>query len=176
MTRLRRVKIYGAGSIGNHLCNAARRLGHDVDLCDVDAAALRRTRESIYPGRYGKWDEAIGLHRVGEEPRGGYDWIFIGTPPDSHIKLARAALAEQPAALLVEKPLCPPDLGGADALRAEAASAGVAVFVGYDHVVGQAAEKAAEILCSGMIGEVLAIDVEFREYWGGIFADRKSHV
>jgi predicted dehydrogenase len=167
---LRRVKIYGAGSIGNHLSNAARRLGYSVDICDVDAAALQRTRDSIYPGRYGSWDDAIKLHRVGEEPKSGYDYIFIGTPPDSHVKLARAALLEKPIALLVEKPLCPPDLDGVDALRAEAASAGVAVFVGYDHVVGQAAEKAAEVLRSGLIGQILTIDVEFREYWGGIFA------
>ena len=162
-----RVKIYGAGSIGNHLSHAARVLGYSVDLCDIDPAALSRTRDSIYPGRYGKWDDAIKLHRVGEEPKGGFDRIFIGTPPDSHVRLARAALAERPAALIIEKPLCPPDLRGVDALAAEAT---IPVFVGYDHVVGQAAERAAEVLASGAIGEVLAIDVEFREYWGGIFA------
>ena len=160
-----RVKIYGAGSIGNHLSHAARVLGYSVDLCDVDAAALARTRESIYPGRYGRWDDAIKLHRVGEEPKGGFDRIFIGTPPDSHIRLARAALAERPGALIIEKPLCPPDLDGIDALTTD-----VPIFVGYDHVVGQAAEKAAEVLASGAIGEALAIDAEFREYWGGIFA------
>ncbi len=33
-----KVKIFGAGSIGNHLANAARVLGWSVDLCDVDGA------------------------------------------------------------------------------------------------------------------------------------------
>ena len=36
------VKILGAGSIGNHLSNAARQLGWSVTLSDVDPAALRR--------------------------------------------------------------------------------------------------------------------------------------
>ena len=31
----RKVKVIGAGSIGNHLSNAARAVGWDVVLCDV---------------------------------------------------------------------------------------------------------------------------------------------
>jgi predicted dehydrogenase len=46
------------------------------------------------------------------------------------------------------------------------------VFVGYDHVVGQAAQKLAELISDGAIGDVLTLDVEFREHWGGIF---KAH-
>jgi phosphoglycerate dehydrogenase-like enzyme len=30
------VKILGAGSIGNHLANASRRLGWNVTLCDKE--------------------------------------------------------------------------------------------------------------------------------------------
>ena len=37
-----RAKIIGAGSIGNHLGHACRRLGWGVTLCDVDPAARRR--------------------------------------------------------------------------------------------------------------------------------------
>jgi predicted dehydrogenase len=166
----RKVKIFGAGSIGNHLSHASRRLGWAVDICDIDPAALARTKAEIYPARYGKWDEAIGLYEAAKVPKGGYDFIFIGTPPDSHITLARAAIAEKPKALLIEKPLCTPDLSGADELRQEASAAGVAVFVGYDHAVGRAAARAGALVESGDIGRVLTIDVEFREYWGGIFA------
>ena len=39
-----RVKVIGAGSIGNHLSNASRRLGWQVDLVDNDPKALERTR------------------------------------------------------------------------------------------------------------------------------------
>ena len=43
------VKIYGAGSIGNHLANASRTLGWSVDIVDVDGNALNRTKKEIYP-------------------------------------------------------------------------------------------------------------------------------
>lgn len=164
-----KVKVHGAGSIGNHLSNSARTLGWSVDLCDVDAKALDRTRQQIYPGRYGKWDNAIGVFVSDKAPEGGYDLICVGTPPDSHVALARAAVAERPKAVLVEKPLCGPDLDGAQVLVDEAKSAGVAVFVGYDHVVGRAASLAGAALKRDL-GEIATIDVEFREHWGGIFA------
>ena len=85
---IKRVKIYGAGSIGNHLANASRSLGYDVVICDIDEDALKRTKNDIYPKRYGAWDEDIKLYRVGKEPVGGFDLIIIGTPPDTHLKIA----------------------------------------------------------------------------------------
>lgn len=165
-----RVKVIGAGSIGNHLSHAARSLRWPVDLCDIDPAALERTRTQIYPARYGAFDESIRLFEAASAPRGGYDLICIGTPPDSHLPLALAALDERPRALLVEKPLCGPGLDQAQELAERAARAGVAVFVGYDHVVGQAAGIVADLLRTGRIGPVQTIDVEFREHWGGILA------
>lgn len=168
---MKSVKVIGAGSIGNHLSNAARRLGWRVDLCDADPRALERARGQIYPGRYGQWDESIRLFTTEEVPTGGYDLICIGTPPESHIPLALRALEEQPKALLVEKPLCPPDLAGAEDLAERAEKQGIPVFVGYDHVVGRAAELFAELAAKTPdLGELLTLDVEFREHWSGIFA------
>lgn len=165
-----RVKIHGAGSIGNHLSNASRALGWEVDLCDVDPAALTRTREQIYPGRYGRWDEAIHLHESRDAPRGGHDLIMIGTPPDSHVPLALAAIDERPKAILVEKPFCTPDLADAQRVVESARANGVAIFTGYDHVVGKASEAFGTLVAGGELGPVLTLDVEFREFWGGIFA------
>ncbi len=167
---MRKVKIHGAGSIGNHLANASRALGWQVDLCDIDNAALMRTQKEIYPARYGAWDEGIRLFNSTDAPRGGYDLIVVGTPPDSHISLAISAIDENPRAILVEKPFCTPDLRGCQELLDLARMNGVAVFVGYDHVVGQASEKLAEIATSGRLGAIETLDVEFREFWGGIFA------
>ncbi len=166
---MRRVKVIGAGSIGNHLSNAARRLGWHVDLCDNDRAALERTRGEIYPGRYGAWDEAIGLHHVDEAPRGEHDYIFIGTPPDSHMALALAAVEEAPRAILVEKPVCTPSLEGAAEFHARAREAGVAAFVGYDHAVSRGVAAAIAEPSLAALGEALTLDVEFREHWAGIF-------
>ena len=58
---MKRVKIYGAGSIGNHLAHACRQLGWDVVVCDVSQSALERMKSEIYPARYGAWDAAIQL-------------------------------------------------------------------------------------------------------------------
>lgn len=165
-----KVKVYGAGSIGNHLANASRRMGWSVDMCDIDSEALRRTKEEIYPARYGKWDETIGLYAGKDVPTRGYDLIVVGTPPDSHMALARQAVKERPAAILVEKPLCKPDLAGAQELLDEASAAGVHVFTGYDHVVGKSAQVFGRLLREKAIGQLDTIDVEFREFWGGIFA------
>lgn len=165
-----RVKIFGAGSIGNHLANASRTLGWQVVVCDRDPAALERMKTQIYPSRYGKWDDGIQLCLNDKAPRGSFDLIHIGTPPDWHLPLAMQALEESPRGLLIEKPLCPPDLKGAQELFDAARISKTKVFVGYDHVLGQAALKMEEMLRAKVIGEVKTIDVDFREYWGGIFA------
>lgn len=165
-----KIKILGAGSIGNHLSNAARAMGWSVDLCDIDPAALERTKTQIYPTRYGRWDDNIRLFENSKAPKGGYDMIFIGTPPHVHLSLALAALDEKPRAILIEKPVCGPDLDGAQELYARAQRDGVSVFVGYDHVVGKAARIAGELALSADLGPVTTLDVEFREHWGGIFS------
>lgn len=165
-----KVKIYGAGSIGNHLAQASRRMGWDVDICDIDHNALIRTKNDIYPARYGKWDTQIGLYDFDKAPKGIYDFIIIGTPPDSHIELARAAVREGAKIVLVEKPLCSPDLQGAQELFDEAKAASCMVFTGYDHAISQSAMKMSQFLECNKMGEVLTLDVEFREHWGGIFS------
>lgn len=164
-----RVKILGAGSIGNHLANASRAMGWAVDICDVDPAALRRTQYEIYPARYGAWDEAINLYEVKNAPQDDYDLIFIGTPPDSHMDLAISAIAENPKAILIEKPLCGPGLDRAQELVDAATLAGVHCFVGYDHVVGKASLRVGELIAHGLHGNLDTLDVEIREHWGGIF-------
>jgi predicted dehydrogenase len=164
------VKVIGAGSIGNHMSHAARSIGWHVDLCDISDAALERSRTQIYPRRYGAWDNAINLYTTDRAPRGDHDLIVVGTPPDSHMDLALAALADRPKALLIEKPLCGPRLDRAQELFEAAHDSGVRVFVGYDHVVGEAAEKAAALATSSILGSIETLDVEFREHWGGIFA------
>jgi predicted dehydrogenase len=165
-----RLKIFGAGSIGNHLAHAARCLGWEVVVCDLDSEAIRRMREEIYPARYGEWDKSIGLHLVQDAPRGEFDIIAIGTPPDSHLPVAIEALQESPRAILVEKPLCPPDLNGVRELVNQAKADHVRVFTGYDHAVGRAAQAMARAIQDGQLGDPQTLDVEFREHWGGIFA------
>lgn len=165
-----KAKIYGAGSIGNHLAQACRRMGWDVAIVDPDKEALRRTKEEIYPSRYGSWDQSIALYELSKEPKGGFDVIFLGTPPHVRMDLACRVLDEHPKIIQLEKPLCAPDMSGVEAFSQKLFASDSLSVVGYDHAVSKAVKNAEAILRSGKIGAVRALDVEFRENWKGIFS------
>ncbi|MBN2331737.1 MAG: Gfo/Idh/MocA family oxidoreductase [Deltaproteobacteria bacterium] len=165
------MKIYGAGSIGNHLAHGCRSQGWEVTICDLDPAALQRTRTEIYPARYGSWDAAIRLvapAQVAAEPA---DLVILGTPPDTHMAIAKTILAgdNPPKVLLIEKPVCTPALEDARELVALQKSSGTFVAVGYNHTLTSNTRRAEELLDNQLIGQPLTISARFREYWGGIF-------
>jgi predicted dehydrogenase len=165
-----RIKIVGAGSIGNHIAHAAVGRGWQVTLTDIDPAALERTRSSTYPGRYGAWNDAILLKDSRAALGDKADLVFIGTPPDTHIALANAELdAAPPRALLIEKPLCGPDLKGCAALLARTRQSGIFAGVGYNHTLTGNTLRAEELLRAGATGPVVALSARTREHWGGIF-------
>lgn len=165
-----RIKIIGAGSIGNHIANAARRRDWDVTLCDIDADALRRTREEIYPARYGEWDTGIALKTVEEAADEAADVVYVGTPPDSHLAIANSVLDRAaPRALVVEKPLAGPDLAGCQALADRCAEMGVFGAVGYNHCLGANTVTADALIRDGALGAVQTISTRTREHWQGIF-------
>lgn len=166
------VKVFGAGSIGNHLTQASRRMGWDVTVVDRDQAALDRMKNDIYPTRYGAWDEGITQYIAGTEPKGGYDIMMIGTPPHVRLSVALAALKEKPKLMLLEKPLCGPEAKDLKKLVTLAKKQKTILLVGYDHGVAESVGFMAELIAKKPIGEVLTLDVEFREHWEGIF---KAH-
>ena len=125
--------------------------------------------KAIYPARYGRWDDTISLYNNRSAPVGGFDFILIGTPPESHLALALEGLREGPKAILVEKPACKPSMDLADDLYQAARDSETKVFVGYDHVVGEATRKAEELITSGVIGKIQTVTVELRDHWRGIF-------
>jgi len=167
------VKIFGAGSIGNHLAYAFKTKGFRVILSDIDPAALERTKNEIYVNRYGKWDDEIELKLSKDAFMDETDVVFIGTPPDSHIPLALKVLENtSPKLILIEKPLSPPDLKDIDLLIKKAKEKGVEICVGYNHVVSKAALYMGQFLNTDFLGEVQALSSYTREHWGGIF---KAH-
>lgn len=166
-----KVKIIGAGSIGNHLARAFVRSGWAVTVVDRDPEALRRMREEIYPQRYGRWEPAIALAESHSQPRGGFDVICVGTPPDTRMALALEALAERPRVLQLEKPLCAPNLEGLEPfLAAYRQQPATVALVGYNHAVAASVEELVRLLKESAVGPVETLDVEFREHWRGIFA------
>ena len=164
------VLIYGAGSIGNHLCYACRRKGWHVSIVDIDKAALRRTREEIYPSRYGSWDDNITLSTKPSLSK-HYDLVVIGTPPDTHTKLALDVLSgDVPRVLLIEKPLSDPDLDSLVDLRRSNNNSRCKILVGYNHNLTRNTIRAGQIIKRGLLGKPLSIHVRWKEHWGGIFS------
>ena len=164
------IKIIGAGSIGNHIAHAARTKGWDVLLTDVDPEALRRTKEEIYPGRYGEWDPATQLADSDDTVDETADVVFVGTPPDSHLPLAREVLIKAPPrVLIIEKPLCGPDLVGCAELWEQAEESGVFLGVGYNHALGLNTRAMEDLIAQGSRGELRTLSAKTREHWGGIF-------
>lgn len=124
------LKVYGCGSAGMHLAHAARTLDWQVDMVDIDPAACERV-PAIYAARYGAWDRNIGVYDTEMAPTDEYDICVIATPPATHIRLAVEAWERHnPAAVLVEKPLCAP-------FQVEEARCllGTRTFVGYTHLM-----------------------------------------
>lgn len=166
-----KIKIYGAGSIGNHIAHACRGMGWGVSICDTDPDALIRTKENIYPSRYGSWDSEIVLAPADGLDHSIFDAVVIGTPPDTHIDILLRELERGTSKLiLVEKPLCGPMLEGCAGLMELAGKKGVTVCVGYNHVLTRNSLKAIELIRSGRLGDIQTMTVNWVEHWGGIFA------
>ncbi len=168
------VLIYGAGSIGNHLTQACRRMGWSVTVADTSDEALIRMKNDIYPTRYGAWDENIKLVSVSDAKfaKGEFDIIMVGTPPDSHMAVALSALALEPKILHVEKPLLRPVDDFAAFWKACEAHHATMVTVGYDHAISPSFQALLSYIKKGEFGNVITIDGATREHWEGIF---KAH-
>jgi predicted dehydrogenase len=164
------VLVIGAGSIGNHLAFACRQKGWKVDLYDNDPEALQRTQQDIYPSRYGRWDNEVRL-LADQSFKPEYDLVIIGTPPDTHLSIAsKLARDLNIRFMLIEKPLCGPDLQGLKALRDQLESTGCLALVGYNHIFCQNTKVAKDLISNEAFGVPLSLHVRWLEHWGGIFA------
>lgn len=145
-------------------------MGWEVAVVDRDVSALKRMKEEIYPKRYGAWDEGIKLFEAKDAPAGGFDVVFIGTPPDSHLAIATKILREEaPRVLQIEKPLCSPTLEGLDEFVAEVRKhPQTAVIVGFNHILAENTLKAEELIRAGALGRIQALDSEIRSNWKNI--------
>lgn len=164
--------IFGAGSIGNHLAYACRNFDFEVTVFDIDCDAIDRMKNDIYPQRYQNWDDKIKLCFSENELDSKYEFIIIGTPPDSHTNIALKSTKFQPKAILIEKPMTFPfDINLEKIIKLKNENK-VKVFIGYNHNVAKSVIKLESLLRKKILGEILSIDVEFREKWDGIF---KAH-
>ena len=86
---MKKILIFGCGSIGNHMSYAARRLKFQVFITDIRNQAMLRMKNIIFPKRYKKWDNKINIIDYNKvfKLKEKFDLIIIGTPPSTHLKL-----------------------------------------------------------------------------------------
>ena len=161
-----KARIFGAGSIGNHLSNALRKLKYKIEVIDIDKSALSRMKDEIYPSRYGVWDKKINL--LNEPSDEFVDLEIIGTPPDTHSNILLERLKKNKSRYwLVEKPFTIPSYKHIRELEIKIEKFKDSIFVGYNHSVSPVFNSLIEDLNKCNIPN--KISCSWEEHWGGIF-------
>ena len=137
---MKKVLIFGSGSIGNHLANACRKMNLSVSVTDISKRALLRMKNKIYPSRYLKWDKNIRLvdyinvFKLKEK----FDLIIVGTPPSTHFDLMKKIVDNLIfEKLMIEKPLSTYRVKF-DQKKLKQLTRNKEAFVGYNHSVSKA--------------------------------------
>ena len=165
------VKIYGAGSIGNHYANQYVGRGWRVSIYDKDQKALLRTKKLIYPSRYGKWNKKIKL--LFKDDDKFYDLIVIGTPPSSHYSIAKKQVKKGLCKLLhIEKPLTVPNNKTVKDFKKLSLNNNIKFICGYNHIFTKCISEGKKILSKNVIGKITSISSYNMVHWGVIF---KAH-
>lgn len=167
-----KVKIIGCGSIGNHYANVYVNRDHKVFVTDKDPKALNRMVSTIYPNRYGKWDNRIEIIDSNDDNE-NYDLTFIGTPPASHLSEAIKILKKNNSKIIhIEKPVSlinDKNLYKFNVLRKKSK---ILILNGYNLNYSKPVSKVLELINKNNLGKLLYLNTNVREHWEGIF---KAH-
>ena len=178
-----RIGVIGCGSIAywSHLRILRRLKGASlVAACDPDPGARKRARDLT----------GIAPHETTVEllERSDVDAVIISGPTHLHAELVIAA-CEAGKHVYVEKPLASTVADGARAADA-ASRSGVQVMLGFNRRFHPAFEQARDVIQSGRLGRVRAVQSTFcepsppdsmpawkrkRETGGGVLLDLASH-
>jgi predicted dehydrogenase len=166
-----RAAVIGAGSVGNHLAYSARKLDWQITVFDRDQEALDRFQREIFPSRYGFFDTGITLSLVENlfsDKYSSFDVILIGTPPDTHLEILRAAVELKPHAIFIEKPFCPPTESDIfESKKIIENNPFIKFFCGYNHRLSIVTKNLLESLHS-VRSKVINLEVDWLESWDGI--------
>ena len=166
---MNKVRIVGAGSIGNHLAHCFINSDFEVEITDKDDNALNRMKNQIYPSRYNQWDDRIKIIKSSDNSNYTSDVLVIGTPPNTHLEVALKQLElSTPKIILIEKPISHPDLFLLKSLESKATKNDIRILVGYNHRLTKNTIIATQIVKDKKIGNVLSITSQTRESWNGI--------
>ncbi len=165
---MKKILIFGAGSIGNHMTYASRRLKHEVTITDVNLKALNRMKNEIYPKRYKNWDKSISLINYTDvfKKRENYDLIIIGTPPFTHLELLKKIKKNLNFKnILIEKPLSVPLKNNFSVLNM---GKKYKIFIGYNHSISLSFIYFIDKILKLKKEDIKEIEINWCENWLGI--------
>tara|TARA_B100001059_G_C17838305_1_gene589874 strand:- start:7567 stop:8607 length:1041 start_codon:yes stop_codon:yes gene_type:complete len=171
----KKIKIYGAGSIGNHLAFSSVYLKNSVEVVDSDPNALKRMKDQIYPSRYKKWNKKIKLTSKKNDTDFSHDFYFIGTPPNSRISILKKILESKliPKGILIEKPITTSSSKNISELQKvvkKLISKKINIYCGYNHSVSHSFIYFLKELNNYKSNKILSIESNWNETTDGILS------
>lgn len=149
-----RLVVVGCGSIGaRHARNAAALGVSSIAVFDPDGS--RRSDVARESGATAYASLAVALES-------GPDAAIICTPPADHVASAQAC-ADAGCDLLIEKPLAAA-VDGLDRLESVIAERKLRAAVAYQLRFHPAVARMRDLVCSGQIGRLLAVQAEYGQY------------
>lgn len=166
---MKKVLIFGAGSIGNHLANASRKCNLNVSVVDISSEALKRMKNVVYPSRYKKWDQNIKFLNYKDifESNENYHLIIVGTPPETHLELlSKIKNKLNYKKILIEKPLTTFNEKNTNFSKSVKEKN---IYVGYNHSVSKSFLYFCNLIKKKIkTNEISCLEINWREGWTGI--------
>lgn len=167
---MKKVLIFGAGSIGNHMANAALKIKCEVYVTDIKFSVLQRMKQYVFPSRYGRWNKSIKIINYKEVflNKNNFDLIIIGTPPNTHIKLFKEIKNRiRFKKILIEKPISHYLDKDINKVLLSHNKKHKNIYCGYNHSVNKSFQYFYK-KASKNINKINLIDVEWKENFKGI--------
>ena len=166
---MNKILVFGAGSIGNHMVNASLKLKKKVFVTDKNPKAILRMKNYIFPKRYGKWDNRIGIINFNDvfKTEKEFDLIIIGTPPNTHLSLFKQVyLNIKYKKILIEKPISNFENIEINNFLARNNKKNN-IFCGYNHSVNRSFQFFFKKFLKKK-DKINFINVQWKENWNGI--------
>lgn len=162
---MKKIFIFGAGSIGNHLTNASLKDGYKVYITDKSNQALERMKNELFKKRYGYWSNNIVIVKINDLKKVlnlNFEIVVIGTPPQTHLKLYDFCKKNlKYNKILIEKPF------SVYSQKIPNLSKRNYIFCGYNHSVSPSIKYFLNILQKNKKNYIFTT-IKWKEGWTGI--------
>ncbi len=160
---LKKILIFGAGSIGAHHINAGRSLGCDVYFTDINFEQAIYLKNNLYPSRYKKWDKKIKFVPYNEvtKLKDYFNLVVLGVPPQYHLSLLKFCFKHLKfKKILVEKPL---SVFNQDFKSLNKINNKNKIFCGFNHSVSKSILKLFSLIKKNKIGNINSVVINWKE-------------